>query len=1090
LTAPAVGKIPHNYSPHSFEKKILGWWSDARIYERVKQRLHGRDKFYFLDGPPYATNPPHVGTAWNKILKDSVIRHRRMLNYDVRDQPGYDCHGLPIEVKVEEDLKIKSKREIEESITIRRFIEACKCYAQENSRIQTQVFKDLGVWMDWDRPYLTYRNDFIESVWWIIKRAEEKGLLQKGLKVVHWCPRCETALAGYEVTDEYRTVRDQSIFVKFPVDGKNNEYILIWTTTPWTLPANLAVMVNPEIDYSRVRIDDEVYILAEARRQAVFGEHPQEVIEVFKGEKLKGVRYRPPLLEEVTIQSKPDLGVSHRVVLSKEHVSMEEGTGCVHCAPGHGEEDFEVGQENRLPVVSPVDQAGRFTEEAGKYSGKYVFEANPEIVEDLKNKSLLYKTSTVEHPYPHCWRCKTPLILRATEQWFIKITDLKERMLDENEKITWAPEWAGKRRFRDWLLGARDWVISRQRYWGTPLPIWICQECGRRVVVGSEKELRERATHLVAAIELHRQDVDPVKFGCECGGSMSRVPDIVDVWMDSGVASWASLQYPRSQEEFCRWWPADLIIEAHDQTRGWFYSQLGAGVAAFGKSPYRSVLMHGHTFNVDGQKMSKSQGNFISPHDVVEKYGRDALRLYELQRTVWEDFNFSTATVGETLRDLKVIWNVYAFASIYMNLDTFNPEKSPVGEGSLRPEDRWLVSKTESLKLLVHKEMDSLNIHSAARALVQFAVEDVSRWYIKLVRRRYWQEKESPDKIASYSTLYHALKTWLLLSAPFIPFFAEELYQKMIKPAETAPLESVHMCRYPAPKIDWIDPSLEENMELTKELIGATLSARQAAKIKLRQPVSRIIVVTDEPTVQRAVNAFEQIIYSQANTRKIEFVNVEEEEKLKKLKAYPNFKALGPAFKQETNRVADAIKTLDGGEVYGEIKEKGSYLLDLSGKTYTLNSDMVNFREEMAENFTPGAFSKGRVYVDIKMPEKLLAEGLVRDVVRRMQEMRRQLNLPVDAYVSACIQAPSKTQLESLKKKRNYICEEVRAEKLAFLRKGQKRPPAELLREWMIDGKIYLMGLQKVKKKPTKKIKRPASRPKKKDRRSRLRKRS
>lgn len=1075
MTVPSVGKIPHTYSPNRFEREILSWWKKNQIYEKSKKKTQGKRKFFFLDGPPYVTNPPHVGTAWNKILKDTVIRYLRMMSYEVRDQPGYDCHGLPIEVKVEEDLKIKSKREIEESITIRRFIELCKRYAQQNAKIQTRIFKDLGVWMDWEQPYLTYENEYIESVWWMIKKADEKGLLKKGLKVVHWCPRCETALAGYEVTDEYRTVKDQSIYVKFPVEGKDKEYLLIWTTTPWTLPANLAVMVNPDIDYSRVRIKEEVYILADARRQTVFHTSPQEVIEVFKGDRLAGLKYRPPLSEEVRIQQQLKGSNTHIVILSKEFVSMEEGSGCVHCAPGHGEEDFEVGQTNGLPVISLVDHTGKFTEEAGKYAGKYVFDANQEIIEDLKNKDLLLKTSPIEHPYPHCWRCKTPLILRATEQWFIKITDFKWRLFEENNKIRWTPEWAGSRRFRDWLLGARDWVISRQRYWGTPLPIWICGSCDKRTVIGSERELRERSTNLTGKIELHRQDVDPVRVECECGGLMSRIPDIVDVWMDSGVASWASLKYPGNEVEFKKWWPADLIIEAHDQTRGWFYSQLGASVAAFNKAPYKAVLMHGHTFNAEGQKMSKSQGNFISPQTVVAKYGRDTLRIYELQRTVWEDFNFSITTVEETARDLKVIWNVYAFASIYMNLDSFKPEKQSITKSVLRSEDKWLVSRTESLKLLVQKEMENFNTHKAARILSEYAVEDLSRWYIKLVRRRFWQEKESKDKLSAYSTLYHALKTWLFLSAPFIPFFTEKLYQTLIKPAEASQPDSIHMCRYPEPDLDLIDPSLEENMELTKDLISAALSARQVAGIKLRQPVERIIIVTEEPAVQRAVCEFEQIIYSQANTRRIEFVNVEEEKRLKKLKIAPNYKALGPVFKENTNIVAEAIKQLDGRNVLVELREKATFSLHLIDSTVTLKPEMIIFREEMAENFIPGVFSKGRVYIDTAMPKKLLAEGLVRDIVRRIQEMRRQLDLQVDAYVQACIVSPSKTDLQSLQSKKAYICEETRARKLAFLRRDQKRPRAELWREWLIDGRSFFIGLQKIGKKRKTTLRRKSS---------------
>ncbi|MGQ9543789.1 MAG: isoleucine--tRNA ligase [Candidatus Bathyarchaeia archaeon] len=1062
MRSPHVGKIPQTYSPKELEGKILDWWSRNSIYMKVKERLRGKEKFYFLDGPPYVTNPPHVGTAWNKILKDVVIRYYRMRGYDVRDQPGYDCHGLPIEVKVEEDLKIRSKREIEESITIRKFIEYCKRYAEENIQIQTRIFKDLGVWMDWDNPYLTYTNEYIESVWWVIKRADEKGLLQKGLKVVHWCPRCETALAGYEVTDEYRIIRDQSIYVKFPLEGRESEYILIWTTTPWTLPANVAIMVNPDIDYLRVRVGGEVYILAEARRQTVIGDLPSQILETVKGEKLEGLKYRPPLLEEVRVQSEPEIKDAHRIVLSKEYVSMEEGTGCVHCAPGHGEEDFEVGQKYNLPTLSPVDQAGRFTYDAGKYSGKYVFDANPEIVEDLKRKSLLFKATTVEHPYPHCWRCKTPLILRATEQWFIKITELKNRLFEENEKVRWVPEWAGSRRFRDWLLGARDWVISRQRYWGTPLPIWICRECGRRTVIGSEDELKIKAINIDGEIELHRQDVDPVKLSCECGGQMDRVPDIIDVWMDSGAASWASLRYPKEDSEFNKWWPADLIIEAHDQTRGWFYSQLGASIIAFDKAPYRAVLMHSHTLDSEGQKMSKSQGNFISPQDVTEKYGRDALRLYELQRTIWEDFNFSTSTVEGILRELKVIWNVYTFASTYMSLDKFKPVDWPLEKVRMRPEDRWLTSKTESLKLIVKREMEDLNIHRVARLLSQYAVENLSRWYIKLVRRRFWQEKESPDKMAAYTTLYHALKTWILLSAPFIPFIAEKLYQTMVRPAEPTSTESIHMSLYPEPNLDLIDVQLEESMELAKEVVGAVLSARQAAKVKLRQPISRIIVVTGDQTVERSLSGLDAVIRSQANTRKIEFVNLEEEEKLKRLTVSPNYKVLGPTFRKDTNIVAEELKKLDGRQVLAKLRESGSLTLEVEGKTFQINPEMITFKEEMPESLVSGTFSKGRIYIDLSMPEQLRIEGLVRDIVRRIQEMRRQLNLPVDAYIHTYIQPPSEEERRSLSKNREYICEEVRAKKLVFTNKKPTRTPVDLWKEWMIDGKSYSIGVHRI----------------------------
>src|SRR5437879_5252114 len=565
LVTKAVGKLGRDYNPQDADKRRLEHWKKTRADQKTKRKLLNRPKFYFLDGPPYVNAAPHVGTAMNKKLKDTIIRYWRMKGYNVRDQPGYDCHGLPVEVMVEKLLKLTNKKEIEEVVGIGNFIEKCKEYAAENVEIQTRVFKDIGVWMDWDDPYLTYNDPYIESVWWTIKRAEEKKLLFKGLRVVHWCPRCETALAGYEVTDEYRTVQDFSIFVKLPLVEKPGEFILIWTTTPWTLPANLGVMVHPDKPYVLVEVDGDKLILAKERLEQVLGGRSYKILEEHQGRELEGTQYLPPLQEETHAQTGAD---RHRVLLSAEHVSMSEGTGAVHTAPGHGEEDFEVGAKYGLPAFSPVDPSGRFTEEAGKYAGLSVRDANRVIIEDLRAKNLLWKEETIEHSYPHCWRCKTALILRATDQWFVKVTAIKEKMLSENEKVRWVPEWAGSKRFHDWLEGARDWVISRQRYWGVPLPVWTCEKCGEHTVIGSKAELVKLAIHPPKDFELHRNGVDKIEVECKCGGNARRESDILDVWMDSGTASWASLDYPKNPVELKRLWPADVILEAHEHTRG------------------------------------------------------------------------------------------------------------------------------------------------------------------------------------------------------------------------------------------------------------------------------------------------------------------------------------------------------------------------------------------------------------------------------------------------------------------------------------------------------------------------------------------
>jgi isoleucyl-tRNA synthetase len=1063
LNEAIVGKIGKDFSIQENEQKILLWWKKSKIYDKIKKKIKNKS-YYFLDGPPYVTNPPHVGTVWNKTLKDAIIRYKRMQGYHVRDQPGYDCHGLPIEVKVEEDLKVKTKRDIENEFGIKNFIDRCKNYAIENVKIQTEIFENIGIWMDWKKPYLTFEDEYIESVWWSIKKADEKGLLEKGLKVVHWCPRCETALAGYEVTDEYRTIKDHSIFVKFPIKDRKNEYIIIWTTTPWTLPSNVAIMVEPDSNYVKVQVEDEFYILAKARVEGVISKinKPYKILEVFKGRDLEGLAYEPSLLEEVPLQN--EIRNAHSIILSKEYVTMDEGTGCVHVAPGHGEEDFDVGLKYNLPAICPVNESGIFSDKAGKYKGMYVFEANKFVVNDLKEKGLLLNEELITHSYPHCWRCKTPLILRATEQWFIKITEVKEKLLKENDNVLWTPKWAGSKRFKDWLSGARDWVISRQRYWGVPLPIWICEDCKEKLVIGLKDELKKIATNLPQVLDLHRSYMDKIYLKCKCGGAMKRVPDIVDVWLDSGVASWACLGYPKKQDEFRKWWPADLIIEAHDQTRGWFYTQLGAGITTFDKTPYKSVIMHGHALDSNGQKMSKSLGTFVSPEDVIKKYGRDSLRLYLLQHIVWEDFRFSWVGVEEIWKFLQVVWNVYAFASLYMNLDLFSPKKWKISQiwSDLSIEDKWLISKVESLKVISKENMDNHSIHVVVRSLMDFALEDLSRWYIKLVRRRFWLERESKNKISAYVTLYHALKNFLVLSTPFMPFLTEKLYNEVIKPAETDVPESVHLNDYPAVNSKYIDKKLEQDMEIVKEVTSAILSARQEAGIKLRQPLNRIIIATTEESVKEATKKINQVLIEQANVKKIEYIDIEQESKLKKLRANPDYRLLGPSFKNNANLVADKIKSVDGSEIYESFQSKGKYELVCDEEKFIIKPEMISFKEEMPEEFFVGSFAKGRIYLDAKIPKDLLEEGLSRDIVRRIQEMRKTMDLPVDAYISTQITIPSEREKKWIEKSIEFIEEETRSKELILSDKANGRFSADFEKKWKINDLSFEIRIKRI----------------------------
>ena len=846
--------------------------------------------------------------------------------------------------------------------------------------------------------------------------------------------------------------------MKLPIVNKPREYLIIWTTTPWTLPANEGVMVHPDMNYAVVEIDGEKLIIAKERLSPVLGEKQYKILQELKGRDLEGVSYVPPLLEETHQKTG---GKLHRVFLSPEYVTMTDGTGLVHMAPGHGEEDFEVGERNGLPVLSPVDASGHFTSEAGKYSGLQVREANPVIVKDLEAKRLLFREETIEHSYPHCWRCKTPLILRATDQWFIKVTEFKQKMITENKRVRWTPEWAGSKRFHTWLVGARDWVISRQRYWGTPLPIWTCQECGEHTVVGSRAELERIAIQHPRKFELHRNGVDKIETRCKCGGRARREPDVLDGWLDSGVASWAGLDYPPSAKELRAWWPADTIVEAHDQTRGWFYNQLGSSTLVFNKTPYEAVLMHGHTLDPDGEKMSKSKGNFVSPEDVIGKHGRDALRFYTLQTTVWDDFRFSWNAVETAARDLQIVWNVFSFATLYMNLDKFTPNKWTIRKltKSFHAEDKWLLSRTETLVRDVSMHMERLEIHLAVRALREFAVEDLSHWYIRLVRRRFWLEKTSRDKLAAYTVLHHALRSWLGLAAPAMPFLTETIYREALRNTESLNPESIHMTNWPSTDKKWINKTLENQMRIVQHIADATASARQSKKIKLRQPVSTILIVADKPIVRRTIRTLRDLLLQQANAKDVRLVSLTEEERLKKLIVEPNFKALGPSFRGEANKIAERLRSLDGRQLMRAFKEDGHFLVKLDGGEHEITSEMVSFREEIPENHAIGSFEEGRVYVDLTIPSELVREGFVREVIRRLQEMRKRLDLPVDAFVDAYVSVSDPEKFGWLEDERDYLMEEVRAKTFVLLRPDQPRPTAGLEEDWKIERDNFHMGI-------------------------------
>ncbi len=855
----------NKFDPKKSEEAVLAEWERSGAYLEWKKRQAGKPTFAFIDGPPFPTGKIHVGTAWNKSMKDTVLRYKAMSGFKVNNTPGYDMHGLPVELKVERELKIKNKKEIEEVYGIGEFVKRCREFAGKNLDVMSGQFKRLGIWMDWEHPYKTTDDYYIEGCWWAIKKAAEKELLYRGKKVVTVCPRCETAIAKHE--QEYKTVKENSVYVKFPIASKPGEYIVIWTTTPWTLPTNMAVMVHPDLEYVWAKVNGEVWLLAKGLANALFGVLglKYEIIETVKGRDHEGLKYRHPLEDEVPIHKQFDKDIKkvHTIVLSEEYVSLDSGSGCVHCAPGTGPEDFEVGARNGIPPFCPLELSGKFTSDGGKYAGLYAKKnCDPTVVEDLKAKGLLVHQVEVEHEYPACWRCKTALIFLSTDQWFLATSRLKEQMLEENKAVKWIPDWAGEKWFASWLHGLQDWCISKQRYWGVPLPIWLCDKCDNVEVIGTIAELGSK-TSIPAGQDLHRPGIDKVTWACpKCkAGTMKRVPDILDVWVESGAAVWSSQKYPSSGSLS---FPADFIIEGKDQIRGWFYSLMGLSNIAFGKAPYKAVYMHGMTNDEQGRKFSKSLGNFVSPEEVIEKYGSEPFRFFAIGATApGEDITYGHRYVAEAFTDLSVLWNSYMFAAKYMALDHYSPEKfMPTLKGTsfshniniadsswkkeapknLRVEDRWIISRVNTLTRDVTAAFGNYELSKIPKLLKSFFIEDLSRWYIKLIRDRTWVTASGEDKEAAYLALYYSLDRLLKLLAPVIPMLSEAIHQRFTKVLDPHATESVHFQDWPAYEDDLRDKELEDNMEVAKSIVEASLMAREKSGIKLRWPVREILI--------------------------------------------------------------------------------------------------------------------------------------------------------------------------------------------------------------------------------------------------------
>ena len=1074
------GDLTDQYQPHEVEGTVGSFWEEVDAYRAAKRARAGEERFFFVDGPPYTTGQMHLGTAWNKSLKDAVIRYKRMQGYDVTDRPGYDMHGLPIETKVEERLDFETKRDIE-AFGMENFIEECRQFAEENRVAMDEDFASLGVWMDWDDPYKTITPEYMEAAWWAFRQVHERGLVEQGKRSINQCPRCETAIASNEV--EYHETHKPSIYVAFPLADREGS-LVAWTTTPWTVVANAFVAVDADLTYQKVRavryVDDAeesdtmdegadgeaveesaVLYLAEpcvedALSRARFDDY--EVLDEVGGEEMVGWTYDHPLADLV---SSAHEGAGHGQVYTADYVEADR-TGLVHSAPGHGEEDFERGEELGLDVFCPVGEDGVYTDEAGPYAGQFVRDANDDVTADLDERGYLLASES-DHTVREgqCWRCDTDIVRIVTDQWFITVTDIKDELLANIEDSEWHPPEARDKRFRNFVADAPDWNVSRQRYWGIPLPIWVPADTTPEdrdpddtIVVGTREELADRVDQDVDPdeVDLHRPSVDPLTI-TENGTTYERVPDVFDVWFDSSVASLGTIGYPGDETAFEELWPADVILEAHDQTRGWFWSQLGMGSAALGEVPYEEVVMHGFARLGDGTEMSKSRGTVITPEEAIEEAGRDPLRCYLLsQEQHGDDLRFEWDGLRETQSTLNILWNVFRFPLPYMALDDYDPSEAELADGELTTVDRWVLSRLQTTKREMATAWDDYHVDDALNALTDFVTEDVSRFYVKAIRERMWEDADSPTKRGAYATMSVLLDEVTRLLAPYAPYLAERMYQRLDGEATT-----VHALSSPAVDETLRDEALEADVAALRAAEEAAANARQQAERKLRWPVTRVVIESGDAAVREALDRHATLFGERVNAREV--VVTESYGELRDV-AEPEMSELGPAFGGDAQRVMERVSGATREELAAE---DVSFAVELDGTRYELTDEMVSFHTEAPEGVAAASFTvehdgeslSGNVYVDTTLTDDVESEGYARDVVRRIQQMRKDLALDVNERVRVAVDVADERVAGFVADHSDHIAEETRAVEFDTDVSGE----FDLTEEWDVEGVSVTIGV-------------------------------
>ena len=1025
------------------EKQVEKFWEDNQIFEKSMKVREGNPSYVFYDGPPTANGKPHIGHVETRVIKDMIPRYRTMKGYQVPRKAGWDTHGLPVELEVEKKLGLDGKDQIEK-YGVEPFIEQCKESVWKYEGMWEDFSHTVGFWADMKNPYVTYHNDYIESEWWALKEIWKKGLLYEGHKIVPYCPRCGTPLSSHEVAQGYKDVKERSAVVRFKVKGED-AYILAWTTTPWTLPSNVALCVNPDEDYVKVTSKGYTYYMAAALVDTVLGEGA-EILEHYQGKDLEFKEYEPlfPYAEKRIGNKKA------YYVVCDTYVTLTDGTGVVHIAPAFGEDDSKVGHRYDLLFVQLVNEKGEMTEET-PWAGTFCKKADMAVLQALEDKDLLFDAPLFEHSYPHCWRCDTPLIYYARETWFIRMTAVKEDLIRNNNTINWIPESIGKGRFGDWLENVQDWGLSRNRYWGTPLPVWQC-ECGHQDCIGSIEELKEKADNCPDDIELHRPYIDAVTIKCpKCGKEMHRVPEVIDCWFDSGSMPFAQHHYPfENKEIFEKQFPAQFISEAVDQTRGWFYSLLAISTLLFNKAPYENVIVLGLVQDENGQKMSKSKGNAVDPFDALQTYGADAIRWYFYTSSApWLPSRFAGKTVVEGQRKfMGTLWNTYAFFVLYANIDNFDATKYSLEYDKLAVMDKWLLSRLESTVKAVDDNLANYRIPEAAKALQSF-VDDMSNWYVRRSRERFWAKGMEQDKINAYMTLYTALVTVAKAAAPMIPFMTEDIYQNLVKSIDASAPESIHLCDFPEVHENWIDPKMEEDMADLLEIVVMGRAARNTANIKNRQPIGTMYVKSEFQLSE----FYKEIIEDELNVKEVVF-----KDDIADFISYsfkPQMRTVGPKYGKLLNKIKTTLSELDGNKAMAELKSTGELKLDIDGQEIVLLEEDLLIDMAQMEGYVSESDHTITVVLDTNLTPELIEEGFVRELVSKIQTMRKEAGFEVMDKIR--VYAKDNDKIVSIMKNHgDEIKSEVLAEEIVTGEtKGYEK-------EWNINSEKVTMAVERI----------------------------